>query len=57
MNIDIELTDSYYSYDRRCPLYIERDSVGICEICEDDIYENEHYEYKGIYIWIASVSG
>ena len=49
MNINVELTDGYYSYDRRCPLYIERDIIGICDICGEDIYENEHCEYKSIY--------
>lgn len=49
MNINIESTDSYYSYDRRCPLYIERDIIGICDICGEEIFENEHCEYKGIY--------
>ena len=46
---DIELTDERYSYDHRCPHYIDYDVIGTCDICGDEVYNNEDYEYKSIY--------
>lgn len=42
---NIEIPDTYYGYDRRCPYHIDSDAIGICDICGNEVYEEEEYNY------------